>query len=76
MPEPHTPAGAKWVDIGLFRKLKLTELMSLEFRVEMTNALNLVNLSTPATGRNSTSFGKITSAAGMRQTQLGLRLAW
>ena len=45
MPEPHTPAGAKWVDIGLFRKLKLKELMSLEFRVEMTNALNLVNSS-------------------------------
>ena len=43
---------------------------------EMTNALNLVNLSGPATGRNSTSFGKITSAGGMRQTQLGLRLAW
>jgi hypothetical protein len=42
----------------------------------MTNALNLVNLGSPATSRNSTSFGKITSAAGMRQTQLGLRLAW
>jgi hypothetical protein len=68
--------GAKWVDMGLFRKFKVKELMSLEFRAEMTNALNLVNLSSPATGRNSTSFGKITSAGGMRQTQLGLRLAW
>jgi hypothetical protein len=68
--------GAKWVDIGLFRKFKLKELMNLEFRAEMTNALNLVNLGSPATGRNSTTFGKITSAGGMRQTQLGLRLAW
>ena len=68
--------GAKWVDIGLFRKFKVRELMSLEFRAEMTNALNLVNLGSPATGRNSTTFGKITSAGGMRQTQLGLRLAW
>ena len=73
---PTDGPGAKWVDIGLFRKFKLMELMNLEFRAEMTNALNIVNLGSPTTGRNSANFGKIASANGMRQTQLGLRLAW
>jgi hypothetical protein len=48
----------------------------LEFKAEMTNALNIVNLGNPTTNRNSTAFGTIRSANTMRQAQLGLRLHW
>ena len=68
--------GAKWADLGLFRHFKLHETMRLEFRAEMTNAFNIVNLSGPNTSLNSANFGKITGAGAMRQTQLGMRLAW
>ena len=68
--------GAKLLDASLFRQFRLHESMRLEFRAEVTNALNLVNLSGPTVNLNSASFGQITSAAAMRQAQLGLRLAW
>jgi len=68
--------GGKWADLGLFRRFKLREAMMLEFRAELTNAFNIVNLSGPNTSLNSANIGKITSAAGMRQSQLGLRLTW
>ena len=68
--------GSKWVDLGMFRKFRIKEALMLEFRAEMTNAFNIVNLGGPGTSRNSTSFGKITGAGGMRQTQLGLRMSW
>ena len=49
----------------------------VEFRFESTNAFNLVNLSAPGTGQNSSSnFGRITTAGPMRQAQLGLRLTF
>ena len=68
--------GSKLVDAALFRQFKVREGMKLEFRAEVTNALNLVNLSGPNTNYNSPSFGTITSAAKMREAQLGLRLAF
>jgi len=68
--------GSKNVDLGLFRDFRLTEKLNLQFRCEMTNALNLVNLSAPNTILSSTAFGTITAASPMRQVQLGLRLAF
>jgi hypothetical protein len=41
--------GQKLVDAALFRQFRLRESMKLEFRAEMTNSLNLVNLSNPTT---------------------------
>jgi len=69
--------GLKNVDMGIFREFHPRERIKLMFRGEMTNALNLVNLSNPGTGLNSTStFGKVTTAGAMRQIQLGLRLTF
>jgi hypothetical protein len=69
--------GLKNVDMGIFRDFHPREKMRLMFRAEMTNAFNLVNLSNPGTGLNSGStFGKVTTAAPMRQVQLGLRLTF
>jgi len=70
-------AGLKNLDLGIFRDFRLMEGKTLQFRGEMTNACNLVNLSNPGTGaNNSSTFGKITSAGPMRQVQLGLRLTF
>ena len=67
--------GSKTVDMTIARSFRLRERMSLQFRAEATNALNLVNLSNPGTNANSAStFGKITTANPMRQMQLGLKL--
>lgn len=45
-----------------------------DFRREMTNAFNMVNLSNPGTGaNNSATVARITTASPMRQVQFGLR---
>lgn len=68
--------GLKNIDIGIFRNFKLRESMELQFRGEISNALNLVNLSAPASNLNSSAFGTIRTARAMREVQLGLRLAF
>jgi hypothetical protein len=66
--------GSKNVDIALFRDFRLRNSLRLQFRAEMTNAFNLVNLSNPNNNLNSSAFGTIRTADPMRQVQLGLRL--
>lgn len=66
--------GFKNIDLSLFRDFKIRERMTLQFRAEMTNALNLVSLSNPNATLNSPAKGTITSAQPMRQAQLGMRL--
>jgi hypothetical protein len=66
--------GRKTANIGLFRSFSIREGMKLQFRLEATNALNIVNLSNPSTAVNSSTFGQIRSARAMREAQLGLRL--
>jgi hypothetical protein len=68
--------GQKFVDLGFFRVFTVMERLKLEFRAELTNALNVVNLSAPTANLNSAGFGTIRTAGSMRQTQLGLRLFW
>jgi carboxypeptidase family protein len=68
--------GLKNVDLGLFRNFNFTERIKLQFRAEATNAFNIVNLSNPTTGQNSSTFGQIRTARAMRQVQLGLRLSF
>lgn len=66
--------GSKNVNVGIFRDFKLHESWRLQFRSEITNAFNYVNLNNPTTSMNSSTFGQITGAGAMRQIQLGLRL--
>ncbi len=74
-----TGPGNKNVDLGLFRNFKIKERFMLQARGEFTNGFNLVNLSNP-NGTYSiapnNNFGKILTAAQMRQVQLGLRLSF
>ncbi|MDQ6758935.1 MAG: TonB-dependent receptor [Acidobacteriota bacterium] len=67
--------GLKNVDMGIYRDFRIAENKTLTFRTEMSNALNLVNLSNPGTNANTAStFGRVSTAGPMRQIQLGLRL--
>jgi hypothetical protein len=71
--------GLKTVDLGLFRNFPIREGMNLQFRAEITNAFNFVNLNNPNTTFNASaasSFGTIQSAHAMREMQLGLRFAF
>jgi hypothetical protein len=69
--------GLRNVDLGIFREFRVTESKKVQFRAEATNALNMVNLSSPGVNANSPStFGIITTAGPMRQVQLGLRLTY
>ena len=55
--------GLKNVDVGVYRDFRIAEKKTLMFRAEMTNALNLVNLSNPQTSAgNSATIGHITTA--------------
>ncbi|MFB3828816.1 MAG: carboxypeptidase regulatory-like domain-containing protein [Bryobacteraceae bacterium] len=68
--------GRKVVDVGIFRDFTLREPMTLQFRAELTNAFNIVNLSGPTLNLTSAAFGTIRTARDMRQAQLGLRFSF
>ena len=69
--------GYRAVDLGLFRDLGLPGRSTLQFRLEATNVLNLVNLQNPGTNLNApATFGKIRSARDMRRIQLGARISF
>ncbi len=52
------------VDFSVFKVNKLTERVSTQFRVEMFNLFNRINLPNPNTTLSSSSFGKITDTIG------------
>jgi Carboxypeptidase regulatory-like domain len=69
--------GYRNVDLGVFRDIGLGGRMMVQFRLEATNVLNIVNLTNPGTALNApTAFGKIRSARDMRRIQLGARLSF
>ena len=69
--------GYRSVDLGLFRDLGLPGRTTLQFRLEATNVLNLVNLQNPGTNLNApATFGRIRSAREMRRIQLGARFSF
>jgi hypothetical protein len=68
--------GRKVIDLAIFRDFRIRETMRLQFRAEMTNAFNMVNLSTPILTLNNNAVGSIRTARDMRQAQLGLRLSF
>jgi hypothetical protein len=65
--------GSWGVDLSLAKNFRIREEMKLQFRADMFNALNHVNLGAPSTGIDSSTFGRITGAGGMRSMQVGLR---
>jgi Carboxypeptidase regulatory-like domain/TonB-dependent Receptor Plug Domain len=69
-----TGPGLRNMNIGLFRNFGLTDRVTLQLRLESTNAFNFVNLKPPEGRINRANTGAITTAEAMRQTQVGVRL--
>jgi hypothetical protein len=66
--------GMFMLNLSIARNINLhSERRRLEFRVDSTNTLNHVNPSGLVTVVNSSQFGEITSAGGMRQATATLR---
>jgi hypothetical protein len=66
------------MDAALLRDVKIEGKVVFQFRCEITNVMNWVNLNNPSSGNiTSGSQGTITSAAGtQRIIQLGGRLTF
>jgi hypothetical protein len=81
LPDVRTPGTVNW-DLSFIKNTRFTERFNLQFRTEMFNFLNHVNLAAPNTtfspgpsGFNqSGSFGVITAARDARTIQLSLKL--
>jgi hypothetical protein len=65
--------GLHSLNTGLTKDFHVAEARFLQFRWEMFNATNHVNLSTPTTNVGLATTGKIFSAAAARQMQFGLK---
>lgn len=61
---------------GLFKSIPIRESHRLQFRAEVFNFLNRVNLGNPNMNRSSGNFGKITSAGAPRVVQMALKYAF
>jgi len=81
LPDVRGPGTFNW-DLSFIKNTRFTERFNLQFRAEMFNFLNSVNLGIPngtfvagPNGRNqSGTFATITSARDARNIQLGLKL--
>jgi hypothetical protein len=69
------PGVQNW-DIGIFKSFQVTEGSRLQFRAEMFNAFNNVNLDSPDTTFLSPTFGRIFSAQPARQIQFALKFSF
>jgi hypothetical protein len=67
------PGYFRW-DTSLFKNIKFTERLNLQFRAEAFNVLNHTNFNAPITSYTSSLFGQITTARDPRQLQLALKL--
>jgi hypothetical protein len=63
-------------DISAFKTLPVAKETSLQFRAEVFNLFNNVNLNAPNSTRSSPAFGTISSAGAPRIVQLTLRLSF
>jgi len=83
LPDVRGPGTFNW-DLSFIKNTRFAERYNLQFRAEMFNFLNSVNLGLPArgftpgaSGRNiSGTFGTIVSARDARNIQLALKLSF
>jgi hypothetical protein len=69
--------GSWQIDSTIAKNFTINERVRMQFRADMFNALNHVNLGGPSTGVNTPStFGRITGAGGMRVMQAALRMTF
>ena len=65
--------GAATVDFGLIKAFPIHEGHRLQFRAEMFNLFNRVNLSGPNANQSAATFGRITGAGQPRVIQMALK---
>jgi len=68
--------GSWSTNAGVGRNFSIRERYTLRFRADMYNATNHVNYGNPTASINSSTFGQIRSAGGMRSMQMNARLTW
>jgi hypothetical protein len=68
--------GRHGFDMGLMKNFNFTEARYLQFRWEMFNAMNEVNLGNPVVTIGLATTGQIVGAGEARQMQLGLKFVW
>jgi hypothetical protein len=68
--------GSHSLDVGLMKNFRVTESKYVQFRWEMFNAPNHVNLNAPNTTFGIADTGKIFSAGGARQMQFGMKFVY
>ncbi|MCX6613723.1 MAG: TonB-dependent receptor [Acidobacteria bacterium] len=81
LPNVRTPGTVNW-DLSFIKNTRFTDRFNVQFRTEMFNFMNHVNLNAPNTSfspgptgfNQSGSFGVITSARDARTIQLSLKL--
>lgn len=61
-------------DLAIYKNLRITEQVRVQFRAELFNAFNHTNLSGVGTTLASATFGRVTSALEPRHVQLGLKI--
>ncbi|MBI3684455.1 MAG: TonB-dependent receptor [Acidobacteria bacterium] len=65
------------LDLGLFRRVPVTERVNLEFRAEAANVSNTPHFNNPNANISGANFLVVTGAvADQRQVRMGLRLSW
>ncbi len=64
------------LDMGLHKSFRISERVNTQFRFEVFNALNKVNLGNPNAGQNSGNFMRILDAGEPRILQFALRLSF
>ena len=75
-PYPLRYDGVPLFDISLHKVFEFGEEKSFDFRVDMFNAFNHSIFNAPNGNAQSSSFGRVTSAATARQIQLGFRFSF
>jgi len=68
--------GSKSVTLGVFKNFRITEKQQLQFRCELFNAFNWVNLQSVESRLSKPTFGQVTTAGDPRIVQFGLKYAF
>jgi hypothetical protein len=64
------------LDLGILKRFELPNNMTLQFRAEVFNVLNTVNLNNPEDTVTSGNFGRITGASEPRIMQFGMKFGF
>jgi hypothetical protein len=75
LPDVRNP-GIKNLDLSFFKNYTLAQGLTLQYRLEMFNALNTPQFDGPDTNIESSTFGVITGAGPARQIQMAVKLIW